>query len=180
MGPGDELRTPENALQPDDRVRLLGRGTLEEHHAVVSAWTLHDGVPQEVREIFETARNLYLYSWFVYRFQPVAWFWSWTAVEAALRLRAEIAPGQRATLAGLLASARTKGWIRAEGFARFRELQSDSNPPTPEAYLESIAVMAPLRNTLGHGSAMALPWYDSIPEMSRDLINQLFEPGAVK
>lgn len=180
IGDGDILRTPETALLPDPRVEVLGRGSLGEHHAVIRAWTLHQGVPSEVREIFETARNLYLYSWFVYRFQPVAWFWSWTAVETALRARAGLVPGERGSLAKLLAEAQSKRWIRAEGFARFRDLQSSSVPPSAEEYLKTVAALARLRNSLGHGSAMAVPWYDHIIEISCDLINQLFEPEAAK
>lgn len=175
IGSGDELRTPGNACAPDDRVRVLGRGTLEQHHAIVRGWELHAGVPGEVREIFETARNLYLYSWFVYRFQPVAWFWSWTAVETALRIRAGTSSRAPVMLVALLRKARAEGWIRAEQFSRFQELRSEANPPTADDYLDSVLRLARLRNSLGHGSAMALPWQDHVMAVNCELINQLFD-----
>ena len=44
---------------------------LADHHELISAHVLHAGVPREIVLQFETARNVYLYAWFVYRFYPV-------------------------------------------------------------------------------------------------------------
>jgi hypothetical protein len=46
--------------------------TLAERYADVSQFELIQSVPLNVRVHFETAKNLYLYAWFVYRFYPVA------------------------------------------------------------------------------------------------------------
>jgi hypothetical protein len=55
---------------------------LADHHEQISRYALHAGLPQEIVEQFEMARNVYLYAWFVYRFYPVAEHhslaaWSW-------------------------------------------------------------------------------------------------------
>jgi len=46
---------------------------------------LNDTVPEKIREHFETTKNLLLYSWFVYRFIPVAEFHAATTLEYALK-----------------------------------------------------------------------------------------------
>src|SRR6185436_14808131 len=76
-------------------------------HAQLSAMTLHRGVPLAARQLFETAKNASLYSWFVYRFHQVAELVAYSALELALRARAgykeRLDPGEKApSLAQLL------------------------------------------------------------------------------
>ena len=61
--------------------------TLEERHAGVSGFELTLAVPLDIRVHFETAKNLYLYAWFVYRFYPVAEQQALGTLEFALRKR---------------------------------------------------------------------------------------------
>jgi len=98
---------------------------LGDHHGMIAALTLHAGVPQEVAQHFETARNLYLYAWFVYRFYPIAEQQGFACLELALRdrLKSEIAAGvmgKRPTLRPLLKYAVEHGLIRNEGFEIWR------------------------------------------------------------
>lgn len=58
---------------------------LADHHEGISHFVLHDGVPEDVLIQFETARNLYLYAWFVYRFYPVSERHALSTLEYALR-----------------------------------------------------------------------------------------------
>lgn len=51
--------------------------------------TLHDDVPEEIVIQFETAKNLYLYAWFVYRFYPVAQSQTYACLEFAMHRRFE-------------------------------------------------------------------------------------------
>lgn len=50
----------------------------------MSELTLHSGVPVAVLQTFETAKNVSLYSWFVYRFHRVAELVVYSALEFAL------------------------------------------------------------------------------------------------
>ena len=78
----EKLRPAEYVCEPDPRnltvVRIdLTNGTsrdieLADHHEGISLCALHAGVPEDIVIQFETARNIYLYAWFVYRFYPVA------------------------------------------------------------------------------------------------------------
>ena len=46
--------------------------TIADLYESVSEYILIDEVPDKVRIQFDTARNLYLYSWYVYRFYNIA------------------------------------------------------------------------------------------------------------
>jgi hypothetical protein len=64
-----------------------GASALHEHHSAVEKLGLNKAVPESVVVQFETAKNLYLYSWFVYRFFPVAEHHALTCLELGLRSR---------------------------------------------------------------------------------------------
>ena len=92
----DQLRNLATAFEPDDRSRTtvavrpngdVSMVTLEERHAGVSQFELTLAVPLDIRVHFETAKNLYLYAWFVYRFYPVAEQQALATLEFALRQR---------------------------------------------------------------------------------------------
>lgn len=132
----ERLRPSEYVCEPDPRSTMYVRidptnGTsrpieLADHHELISAYTLHPGVPQEIVLQFETARNVYLYAWFVYRFYPVAEHQCLTCLELALRerLKEEIrtgkVKGKRPALRLLLKYAVDSGLVRNEGFSAWQ------------------------------------------------------------
>ena len=132
----EKLRPAEYVCEPDPRSTMfvgldLTNGTshaieLADHHEQISGYVLHAGVPEDIVLQFETARNVYLYSWFVYRFYPVAEHQSLACLELALRerLKEEIRTGKikgkRPTLRPLLNYAIEHGLVKNEGFATWR------------------------------------------------------------
>lgn len=82
------FRTPDNVMLPDMQSRQF---TIEQIHSEVDAQKLGPGVPQEVVTEFETAKNLYLYTWFVQGFFPVANWQTCRALEKALQYRLNVA-----------------------------------------------------------------------------------------
>jgi hypothetical protein len=82
---GDVLRDLDTALNADPRTN--GLASLAEYQQEIAKFQLIDLVPYDVRVHFETAKNLYLYAWFVYRFFPVAEKHALASLEFALRLR---------------------------------------------------------------------------------------------
>ena len=66
--------------------------TMAERHAEIAAISLTAYAPEFIREHFETAKNLLLYAWFVYRFIPVAELHAYSTVEMALKERARQHP----------------------------------------------------------------------------------------
>jgi hypothetical protein len=101
---------------------------LDDHHEGIAALSLHAGVPQDVALQFETARNLYLYAWFVYRFYPVAEHHSLACLELALRdrLKDDVragkvgGSGRQPMLRALLRYAVAQGLVKNEGFQTWR------------------------------------------------------------
>lgn len=124
----DALRSPEEALVADERtgffVRFDNEGvrpvSLADRHAEISRYELDIEVPLDVRVHFENARNLYLYAWFVYRFNAVAEEHALGSLEYALRLRlidggfVSAAKGRQMGLADLLKRAKKHDLIRNE------------------------------------------------------------------
>jgi hypothetical protein len=132
----ERLRPAEYVCEADPRNTMFVRvdrinGTsrvieLTDHHEQISAYVLHAGVPQEIVLQFETARNVYLYAWFVYRFYPVAEHHSLACLELALRerLKEEVRTGKirekRPTLRPLLKYAVEHGLVKNEGFSAWQ------------------------------------------------------------
>ncbi len=170
--------------------------TIEDHWRDIDTLALHEGVPSLIRIHYDTARNLLLYSWFVFRFQQVAEMHAYASVEYALRKRAGLPlRGRKPTLKVLLRRAVDEGWIRDEGFRRFREdaarraeyeemeatvtgREPDPNRAEAWSYVGMLAKLLPeFRNKLAHGTAMLAPRGKRTLALCCDLINQQF-PAA--
>lgn len=85
----------EEICQPDPRqlhrynvdestgaVSVMG---LEDMYGMVEGIRLGENVPEVVRSHFEVARNLVVYSWFVYSFNVVASLWTFASLEMAVK-----------------------------------------------------------------------------------------------
>lgn len=136
LNAAESLRSPDTAAEPDPRTTMFAGQTLPSltaHHRDIEAVRLAVGVPEAVAIQFETARNLYLYAWHVYRFFPVAQSQALFSLEFGLRVRLPDRlpePYQRPwqqqpMLAGLLGYAVDQGLIRNEGFRRWHRAAED-------------------------------------------------------
>lgn len=78
----EKLRPAEYIHEPDPRNALTAwvdrtNGVVRpvqasDLHDAVAAFVLNPAVPEDIAQHFETVKNVYVYSWFIYRFQPVA------------------------------------------------------------------------------------------------------------
>lgn len=104
-----------------------GATGIDEHHACVDRLKLANSVPESLIVQFETAKNLYLYAWFVYRFFPVAEHHALNVLELALRTRFPVLPKKywdkswKPTLRPLLKFAVNSGAVVNEGFRRWHD-----------------------------------------------------------
>jgi hypothetical protein len=95
INPADAVRDIGCVMQPDPRSTYFsvieqGRSrsaTLQDQVDAIAPYMLNPAVPESVRVHFETAKNLYVYAWFVYRFHPVAEQQALATLEFALRER---------------------------------------------------------------------------------------------
>jgi hypothetical protein len=162
--------------------------TLEDFHKRAESIQLHDGVPEQIRSHFETARNLIIYSWFYYPFNVTAELCAFTSVEFALKIK-NGTPSSKLSFKRLLQKAVEQKWIRDDGFShvkRKRENMRAYNESLPKEFqrLESEMVdeycrnltksLPYLRNELAHGSSMLHEQGAFTVQICADLINQLF------
>jgi hypothetical protein len=201
--PMDLLKPLSEIFTPDfrqARVRLRSADlsmrpvTLEDHHADLQEITLDAEVPEHLRQHMETAKNLMLYSWYVYRFIPVAELHAYSAFEMALRLSLK-ADDDKVTFRPLLKKAIDNGLIKTQDFALFAEpdpfpivsgnalidanLPPDihSHPDFMQIFLNAIVA---LRNLLAHGSPSIWPSGVMTLHVMATAINALFRNGDVR
>jgi len=62
-----------------------GERKVDYFHERISKYELDEAIPVEIRVQFETAKNLYLYSWFVFRFFNVAEHQAYITLELGLK-----------------------------------------------------------------------------------------------
>jgi len=82
--------------------------TLADHHDFVAQYRLCPAVPKDVRIQWDTARNLWLYAWYVWRFFAVAEMQAYTTLELALKMRLD---KERGNLGPLMKEAIANGLL---------------------------------------------------------------------
>lgn len=181
----EKLRPAEYICEPDPRnTNIVWRdkatgafrpAKASDLHDAVAAFSLRSGVPEDILQHFETVKNLYLYSWFIYRFQPVAELESLACLEFALRerLAEEIRTGKikEKMLRGLLKYAFENRLIKNEGFARWVK----ASDPEWDLVASLEKALPEIRNEYAHGSYSLTPTALRIIELVYEIINQLFE-----
>ena len=117
----DPLKPLRQICMPDERQRFLNYD-LDDWHGALSEIVLNDTVPVDISQLFETAKNVSLYSWFVYRFHQVAELVAYSSLEMALRQRFytenpdKVNDNRPPALFTLLQHAKVEGWIKNEDF----------------------------------------------------------------
>jgi hypothetical protein len=161
---------------PDPVTGVLRPVKVSDLHDAVSAFSLHAGVPEDIVQHFETVKNVYLYSWFIYRFQPVAELQSLACLEFALRERLanEIRAGnlrdKRPGLQNMMKYAIENQLVKNEGFARW--IQAEDTQWDLLASLQN--ALPQIRNDYAHGTYSLTPTSLGIIELVHEIINQLF------
>lgn len=114
-----------NRVTGDTRPREL-----KDHHESVSRFNLNEAVPEKVQSHFNTAKNVLLYTWFVYGFFPVAELYALNALELALKerigedglkeLKKKLRKiGKRIGLQAYIEHAAANKWIKNEDFGAY-------------------------------------------------------------
>lgn len=157
----ERLRRLEDICRPDERylnrvdidhaTGAVTPTTVESIYVLVEDIKLGAGVPDEVRSHFEIARNLTLYSWFVYSFNVVAGMQAFASLEMAVKEKT----GPR----------RMSFKTRLDTTFKGRQLAAGVNLST---------VVTKLRNDLAHGSSTMHGQGLSTLRFCADLINELY------
>lgn len=206
------LKPLNEALLPDSRFESFHIGSdnfmrpfeLADLHERLNLSKLDSTVPEAVRCQFETAKNLILYSWFVFEFHTIGELHAYASLEFALRTRFPNAKQKRIrkgkevmeplTLGPLLRLAIKEGvivaetlpaWERAKFVSEWCQKRYDLPPGvkrTSTEWLQQMIENIPhFRNTLAHGTPQ-LYLENSLRQLETcaDLINQLFSSQIKK
>lgn len=140
----DPLKPLDQVLEPDIRSTWMAsydpetgirKKTLADHHAEIARVTLNESVPLGIRQLFENAKNLVLYSWFFYRFHQSAELSGFGALEMALREKAKKSAAEwwakfeklhPPSMQALFEKAGNEHWIRNEDFSVWRRHHQQS------------------------------------------------------
>ena len=182
MAIDDPLKSLAEICQPDPR-RTNIIGSLAAEHEDLASIELNDNVPQVAAQLFETAKNVSLYSWFVYRFHPVAESVGFSALELALNLRKTgatvLPPDFRSSgLSKLLREAIDTGLLR-ESFRIAAEFRGYAlrrkNDARIRLYLADRQTVGPSSQTeCGLVGLQCIPVYQGVPQ-NKILLQQGFE-----
>ncbi len=194
--------------KPDARQACLciiesGKGivrakTIDDHHAIVASYPLAPSVPKDIQIAWNTAQNLWLYAWHVWRFYPIAEMQALAVLEMSLRIRLErdAVPAPQG-LKKLMTAAIKRGLLVDEHMEEYREMQErrlecakteekmaqefgwpkpPPEPPVPpQAYCRYLVeLLRNLRNHYAHGSSSLHFSIAPTFHLCRDLINQLY------
>lgn len=128
--PGDLFKPhpiSEMFLMRDSKTEKLRSYTFEDRYHAISQIRLNQSVPEDIVLSFETAKNLFLYGWFIYRFYSIADHQALNCLEYGLRKRFENEfPNKRAGLKVCLTHAINNGLLKNEGFQNLREMSRET------------------------------------------------------
>lgn len=198
--PSDQCRTHANMHLPDVRqlafVTVDGdangyrRVTAADLSSQVACYPVNSSVPQDVRVQWDTARNLWLYSWHVWYFHAVAERHALSTLEMALRigLEAMLPPKFRPSLRSLMEFA-IKNKVFLDEHIQYCQRTSNGKEPSPnessdpdrlddepQKYCKKLAeAFSEFRNDYSHGSSTLLGSTAITFSICRDLISRVFE-----
>ena len=178
----EQLKPAHELTEPDPRrlgwairnnetgaVRQL---TLDEHYVAVERLALSVPTTDQIETQYNTARNVLLYSWFVYRFTTVAELQAYATLEYALRWKLGCLDDERPpTLAPLLRRAAQRGLVVDGQLAHLRgcvppvytgngfvDANIDPQVVAGKGHVALLCEVLPkLRNQLAHGSINTWP-----------------------
>jgi len=168
----EEFKTFEEIQKMDEKHQLLGSFTgykpdLKLFHKALSQEKLSKETPKDIQGQFNVAKNMALYTYFMYALAPEVQLKTYTVIEHALRVKAN--QKGRKMLKQLWRQAVSKGWISDSGFRHIK----NPSPENPWCH-DMIDIIPDLRNSKAHGSNMLMG--DCLHHITScaDLINQLF------
>lgn len=66
--PAEEFRTPANIMLPDIRNDNFEPDGISKFHSYIQEYRIENNVPENIIIQFDTVKNLFLHSYYVYRF----------------------------------------------------------------------------------------------------------------
>lgn len=175
----------------DESLNDFRERDISDVHSRLQEIILNESVPDAIQTHFITSKHLALYSWFVYRFIPVAEFHAITSLEFALKLKTG---KEKWGLKRLLTYSVKEGWVKdsdfyihrqrlernsahAEELERSLNIKPNEKVVSVEGQYTSVLVdsLPYLRNIYAHGSTTIAPQGYLTLLICSEFINKLFE-----
>ena len=158
-----------------------------ERHGLVQSVPINSTIPEDVQRLLITAKNLLIYACFYYPFNVTATSTALSALELAIRRKAEL-EGITSKLPGLhsaLELALKNQWISDDGLSQIplrRRLTTGAtgeieyvDDSTAGPYVDVLKTVLPkMRNSLAHGTGFLEKNGASKVLVVNELINQIF------
>ncbi len=142
------------------------RITLEDIYNNIAAIKLNKAVPEKIVTQFDVAKNLAVYSCFVYSFHEPAKMQAYSTLEFALKDVSMEKNQKSKWLKWMLKKSLKLGLITEKSFTR---------NVSKEQFLEMVDIVVYFRNNMAHGTSTLI---DDSPEMLRlcsNIINELYK-----
>lgn len=205
----DKFKSFDQIYEPDIRHSFFSiydsgewrKITLEDLYKEISEFVLNPDVPEKIQINFDIAKNLMLYSWFVYRFMTAAELQAYGSLEMALRIKLGYDNYKKQKcISYLLKEAVNKYIINDKQIKKYQRIEENrkvfiqsqknifevmvrpmpenftSSSIDPQSYCKILCDTFPkLRNSLAHGNNSLDSNCSFLTlEICCDLINQLF------
>ncbi len=171
----EELRKFDRLTEIDERHELLARVTgqlldIEKLHNVVSNEILTSGVPEDIHGQYNVARNMAVYTYYLYSLAPEVHMKTYAVME--MGVRRYYGDDEQTNLKALLQKALDRGVISDSGF---RDCESACGTSYTQTFVDTFPK---LRNSAAHGSSMLVPHCVGHIRRCADFLNQLFPAEA--
>ena len=123
--PVDALKSLDQILVADPRNKHI---ELADWHAEIEEITLVEDTPKEVKQLFENAKNVALYTYFAYRLHQPTQIIGYSALERALKMKFEMekernkVQGNPSRLIDYMNIALEQKWITSQGYTSSRHI----------------------------------------------------------
>jgi len=168
----EEFKKLSDILQVDERHVLLSAINgevfdIEPLHQHLSEILLNDSAPEEIKDGFNIAKNMALYTYYFYALAPEVQLKTYSIIEYALKIKYD--RKTRKGLKFLLKKAVYNSWITDKGFRHIPNPNKDN--PCSKSLIDTIP---DLRNHLAHGHSDIYPQCIGHIEKCADFVNQLY------
>ena len=161
----------------DHVLDAIRKTNLDDIYAIASKYSLHVGVPEDVRSTYAIAQNMYAFSWFYYPFNSEAGLVALRATERALKLCMNMEKS-RIGLKKLVIEATKRDLLSEDNYTKPAYVEYSSNGKgnnSQSSYISKLPdILSVLRNNAAHGDS-CIHWYgELILRLTAETINQLF------
>ncbi|MFC1672593.1 hypothetical protein ACFL12_00425 [Pseudomonadota bacterium] len=188
--PTEEFRYVEDMFKADQRNLdaphvFAGQPiSIEVWRECVDKYDIPPQCPEDIHVQFDNARNLYLYSWYVFRFTSPAQAQAYATMEFALRTRFKELnikiDEKRDTLPRLLKKAINKGFLKDGGFPHLEYTAwADTLDPDGTEFCKTLpGFVSTFRNAYAHGGTTLMNPAMSLTALqdTSAIIQQLYAP----